>query len=185
TTLDRVGGYSFRTEMLGSVATERGAELGELHAVAVDLAGGLGEMSRQTAELPGQARALAEGSAQVADGTQQLADLVAPLNAAGDHLTSAPELSPAVAELRGLAERCGAGPVGGESHACADRPEEPTSAVDHSTASARQDLSSTAGDTALLNDGARRVADGNAQLADASVELVTGIGAAADGATQL
>src|SRR5699024_9418034 len=33
--------------------------------------------------------------------------------------------------------------------------------------------------------GARQVADGNAQLADASVELVTGIGAAADGATQL
>lgn len=182
---DGAGALSLGAGELGAGATELRSGLGELHAGAGELAGGLGEMSRQTAELPGQARALAEGSAQVADGTQQLADLVAPLNAAGDHLTSAPELSPAVAELRGLAERCGAGPVCGEMHAFADRLEEQTSAVDHSTASARQDLSSIAGDIALLNDGARQVADGNAQLADASVELVTGIGAAADGATQL
>src|SRR5699024_10659896 len=90
---------------------------GALSLGAGELAGWLGDPARQTADLPGQARAHAGGAAQVADGTQQLADLVAPPNAAGDHLTSAPELSPAVAELRGLAERCGAGPVCGAMHA--------------------------------------------------------------------
>ncbi|MYW97653.1 ABC transporter permease [Amycolatopsis rubida] len=162
----------------------------QLAAGSGKLASGLTQAERDTAQLPALTRQLATGADQVADGNEQLASVVVPLaNRIITAIDALPSADSAAKQFRQLAGQCPAN--GGSASFCRDlsrtADEFTTDAqeIDGAKAAVRANAVKARDSIQALAAGARKVADGNAQLAAKSGQLAAGIASAADGARQL
>ncbi|WP_406635084.1 YhgE/Pip family protein [Amycolatopsis sp. WGS_07] len=162
----------------------------QLAAGSGKLSTGLTQAERDTAQLPALTRQLATGADQVADGNEQLAAVVVPLaNRIIAAIDALPSANNAAEQFRQLADQCPAN--GGSASFCsdlsrtADRFTADAQKIDNATAAVRANAVKARDSVQALAAGARKVADGNAQLADKSGQLAAGIASAADGARQL
>ncbi|MCR4511712.1 YhgE/Pip domain-containing protein [Aeromicrobium sp. 50.2.37] len=151
------------------------------------LAGGLGQLEDRTAPLPGQTEQLADGAEQVATGVagfdRIVQQVVGAITGSTDEIDE--RLGTLEQSLRDAATACRES--GAPAAQCAD-----LDAAADSAATARTQIDGLVGQagtigeqSAALNEGARRVADGNRELADNVPALVGAIGDAADGADRL
>lgn len=151
------------------------------------LAGGLGQLEDRTAPLPGQTEQLADGAEQVATGVagfdRIVQQVVGAITGSTDEIDE--RLGTLEQSLRDAATACRES--GAPAAQCAD-----LDAAADSAATARTQIDGLVGQagtigeqSAALSSGARRVADGNRELADNVPALVGAIGDAADGADRL
>lgn len=159
----------------------------QLAGGSAQLATGLSQAERDTAQLPALTRQLADGAEQVAQGNEKLAATVVPLAdrviAAIDALPSARD---AAAEFQRLSDQCTGTPEFCQGLArAAARFATDAGTIDGAKATVRADAVQVRDSIQALAAGARKVANGNAALADRAVPLVRGIADAAGGARQL
>lgn len=162
-----------------------GAE--QLDGGADELADGLGTIADRTAPLPGQTAQLADGAEQVAGGVAQFDAVVQQIVGTISGSTGQVDTQLATLErtLRDAAQACRDAGTAAEQCASLD------SAADVA-ADARGQVGGVVGEaqrigrqSAALNEGARRVAEGNRQLADSVPALVGGLQDASEGADRL
>lgn len=159
----------------------------QLDGGAEELADGLGTIADRTRPLPGQTAQLADGAEQVAGGVAQFDAVVQQVVGTISGSTGQVDTQLATLErtLRDAAQACRDAGTPAEQCASLD------SAADVA-ADARGQVGGVVGEarrigrqSAALNEGARRVAQGNRELADSVPALVGGLQDASEGADQL
>lgn len=144
---------------------------------ASQLSGGLATLEQRTAALPAQTQQLADGASQVADGNAQIAaigDRVAGVT--GDLSARVPDARAQIVDqltAAGLDEAQIAAALG------------PLDALGQDVAAGDASVQEANAQLQRLSSGSRQVADGAAQLAQATPALTQGISDAASGASAL